>query len=74
MGSSGEVKGSGHEAEEKNKQRAERRPTASWVEWSWIVDGSDTKKTNSEKQDTPDAPSPPGTKQSESDEKKRENE
>jgi hypothetical protein len=73
-GSSGEVKGSGHEAKQEDNQRAERGPTARWVERSWIVNGSDTKKTNAEKQNAPDAPSPPGTKQSESDEKKRENE
>jgi hypothetical protein len=56
-----EIEGSGHEAEEEDKQRAERGPTASWVERSWIVDGSDAKKTNAEQQYAPDAPGPPGT-------------
>lgn len=59
MRSSRKVERCGHEAQQEDDERAKRCPSASWVERRWIVDGSDTKKTDGEQQATPDVPALP---------------
>jgi hypothetical protein len=68
MGIWRKVEGSGHETEKKDEKSKKRSPATKGVERSGIVNWSDAKKTHAEKEQSPDVPAFPETKQSEREE------
>ena len=63
--------GSQHEAEKEDDECEERAEAAKGVKRCWVVDGLDTKESQSEQQGTPEIPGLPEMKQAQSDESKR---
>lgn len=72
MGSWRKVERSRHEAEEKDNQRKKSAPAAGRIERSWVVDRGDAQEAHAEKQDSPDIPALPETKDAQEQEKERE--